>query len=177
MKLFANSVFRITAVPQFSFSVIGNQHLSKDAEVNTLLYRTLSSRNILSSTIPLMLWWLEPEELAFARLSVSSSRASRLPAFRNFSPPVRILLLLKEVSMRPLETCITTTGGGTLMILSREATGWVIRTPSTTCARKHPRPFSSSNLMVFLSPGLRRARSIREPSEDSRKSTARVTIY
>ena len=61
MKLFGNVAMRTLAKPNFSFSVVGNTHLEKDAEVNSMQNRTLSSKSTQSLITLLMLLSLEPE--------------------------------------------------------------------------------------------------------------------
>jgi hypothetical protein len=46
MKLFGNVALRTLAKPNFSFSVVGNTHLEKDAEVKSIQNRTHSSKSI-----------------------------------------------------------------------------------------------------------------------------------
>lgn len=68
------------------------------------------------------------------------------------------------------------TGDGTLMTPSREVTGSVIRMLSTTCARKHLRPFWNLNHTVFLSQEQRRVKFTRGPSVDNPENTVKVTL-
>lgn len=167
MRLFSGNTFKMVSAPKYSFSVIGNQHLSKDAEVTRVAFRILCSRNIRLSIIPSMLWLLGPEELDSEPPLDWSNRASRLPAFRNFSRPGRIPLLLREASMPRSATCMLMTGDGTPMIQSKAVIGLEIRMPFTTCAGKLQKPSLSSNLMDYLSHEQKRARFISGRSEDS----------
>lgn len=174
MRLLSGNALKIVSAPRYSFSVVGNQRLSKDAEVTRIPFRILCSRNIRLSTIPSMLWLSGPEELGLGPPLVWSSRASRPPAFPNFSRPGRIPLLPRAASMLRSETCMMMTGDGTPMIQSRAAIGWEIRTPFTTCAGKLQKPSLSLNPTDFPSPERKRARSISGRSEDSQKSTEKV---
>ena len=137
MKLLAGNTFRMMSAPRYTFSVLGNQHLSKDAEVHMKKQRTPYLKNTPSLIIPSMQWWSVPEEQASEPLSVWSSKDLRLHAFQNFSQQDHILLLLKEVLMLPSETCMRMIGDGTLTIPSKEVTGSVIKMRFIICAGKH----------------------------------------
>lgn len=46
MKLFGNVALRTLSKPAYSFAVVSNTHLEKDAEVTPTLSRTPSSKSI-----------------------------------------------------------------------------------------------------------------------------------
>lgn len=117
MKLFRSHTFKVISHPTFNFSVLGNQHLSKDSEVIIHSSRIRSLRSIQLSIIPLMLSLLALEEQACELLLDLFSRDLRLLAFPNYFQLGHIQLRPREVLMLLLEICITMIGDGMPTIL------------------------------------------------------------
>ena len=177
MRILGKTGLPLFRTQAYNFGVVGTNPYSKDAEVHAPLARTLSSRSTPSSTTPSTQSSSGLEEPASGLPSDSSSRASRPPASQSCSPPGHTQLQLRAASTLPSAICTTTIGGGTHTTPSREATGWETRMPSTTCASRLPRPSWSLSPTAFLSPGPRRERFTRGPSEGSQRSTESVYVF
>ena len=177
MKLFGNVAMRTLSKPNYTFSVVGNTHLQKDAEVKHRLSRTLSSKSIQQLIILLMLSSLEQEEQDSELLLVQFNKDSKQLAYLNSSLLAHIPQLPKEVSMPHLETCILMTGDGTPMIQLREVTGLETKMPFTICVNKHQMPFINWNHMGFPSQELKKAKFINELSEVNPYNTEKVSKF
>ena len=177
MKIFGRAGMPLMQSQRYSFSIVGSNPYSKDAEVSSLPTRTPSSRNILSLTTPSMLSLSGLEEPGSELLLDLSSKDLRQRVFQNCSPRDLTQWQLKEVSMLLLATCTQMTGDGTLTTLWREAIGWEIKMRSTTCVNRLLRQSCNCNLTVSPSPEQRKEKYTRGPLEANQNSMAKVIFF
>lgn len=160
--------------PRYGFSIFGNIHLEKDAEVPTQLSRIHSSKNIQQSTIPSTQSSSAQEEQASEQLSVSSNKDLKLPAFRSYSLLALTPQLLRVELTQPSATCTATIGDGTPTILSREATGLVTKMLFIICAKKPLKQFFNQSHTVFLSHEQNRGKYTKGLLEDNPENMEKV---
>ena len=101
MKMISQAGGYLLQPSHYQFGVLNSANVGRDAEVYLSSPRTLSSKNIQSSTIPSMPSLWAQEELDLELPSVLSSKDSKQLAYPSYSPQDHILWQLKEVSTQP----------------------------------------------------------------------------